>query len=232
MPGTTQIPESAALCIAPKSSEPKSYSLDTTFTSDPTLFLCSYATISITHFQEILWKSASHVLGIHALIELVSNNEDAFLFTRQLTQLLNQFYYFQLQKDQWAHYSDVGLTQGIWHGRVSKKMATVNSMCYTYGRSKTLIQQRKQKHEKQFQRIQTEMNEFMSKAPLQLNDINSMITIIDHLIHKDQYQLRVELEYRRIMLPVDAKEHQLVNDFYQSKPRKSEVCQRVLGEQH
>lgn len=171
-------------------------------------------------------------MDVHALIELVSSNEDVFLFIRQLTQLLNQSYYFQLQKDQWTHYNDVGLTQGIWHGRVSKKMGAVNSMSYTYGRSKTLIQQRKQKYERQFQHIQNEMNQFLSKAPLQLNDMNAIITLIENLIHKDQYQLRIELEHRRTILHLDAKEHQLVHDFYQSKPRKSEVCSLVLGEQH
>src|SRR5438552_811160 len=131
-------------------------------------------------------------------------------------------YYFQLQKDQWTYYYNLGTTQGIWHGRVSKKMATLNSLCYTYGRSKTLIQQRKQKYEKQFQHIQNEINEFMKQVPLQLNDINNIINIINNLISKDQYQLRVELERRRTMLHLDAKEHQLVNDFYKSKPRKSE----------
>ena len=87
-----------------------------------------------------------------------------------------------------------------------------------------MIQQRKQKYEKQFQQIQNEINEFVKQIALQANDINNIINIIHQLIDKDQYQLRVELERRRTMLHFDAKEHQLVNDFYKSKPRKSEVC--------
>jgi hypothetical protein len=202
--------------------------LDTTLNSDPTLLLYSYSTISNVKFQEILLKSASNVTGTNELVELLSNNQDVFLYIRQLTQLMNQLFYFQLQKDQWTCYNDLGIAQGIWHGRVSKKMATLNSMCYTYGRSKVLIKQRKQKYEKQFQQIQNELDEFVKKAPPQLHvDNNTIINIINNLIYKDQYQLRIELERRRIMLHFDAKEHQLVNDFYKSKPRKSEVSRHI-----
>ena len=148
----------------------------------------------------------------------------SYLIICQLTQLRNQFHYFQLQKDQWTYYDDLGVTQGIWHGQVSKKVATVNSMCYTYGRSKTLIQQWKQKYEKQFQNIENKINEFVKQISLQPNYTDNIINIIHHLIHNDQYQLRVELERRRTMLHFNPKEHQLVNDFYKSKPRKSEVC--------
>ncbi len=215
--------------MSPKTTEQKkSCPLDTTLNSDPTLLLYSYSTISNANFQEILLKSTSSFTGTNELVELLSNNQDVFLFIRQLTQLLNQLSYFQLQKDQWTYYDDLGMTQGIWHGRVSKKMATVNSMCYTYGRSKVLIKQRKQKYEKQFQQIQNELDEFVKKAPPQLHvDNSTIINIINSLIYKDQYQLRVELERRRIMLHFDAKEHQLVNDFYKSKPRKSEVSRHI-----
>jgi hypothetical protein len=121
------------------------------------------------------------------------------------------------------------MRQGIWHGRVSKKMAALNSMCYTYGRSKVLIKQRKQKYEQHLQRTQYEFNEFVKNGPPQLPDAKSnILDIINNLIHKDQYQLRVELERRRIMLHFDAKEHQLVNDFYKSKPRQSEVSVHIL----
>ncbi len=209
--------------------------MDTTLNSDPTLLLYSYSTISNANFQEILLKSTtSNVTGLNELIELLSNNQDVFLYIRQLTQLMNQLHYFQLQKDQWTYYNDLGMTQGIWHGRVSKKMAAVNSMCYTYGRSKVLIKQRKQKYEQHFQHIQNELDEFMKKAPSQLHvDNNTIINIINNLIiYKDQYQLRVELERRRLMLHFDAKEHQLVNDFYKSKPRKSEVSLPVITQSH
>jgi len=226
---TAQISEFATLCISSKTTEEKnSCPLDTTLNSDPTLLLHSYSTISNATFQEILLKSASNVTGTNELVELLSNNQDIFLYIRQLTQLMNQSYYFQLQKDQWTYYNDLGMTQGIWHGRVSKKMAAVNSMCYTYGRSKVLIKQRKQKYEQHFQHIQNELNEFMKKAPPQLHvDNNTIINIIDNLIYKDQYQLRVEFERRPIMLHFDAKEHQLVNDFYKSKPRQSEVSPHI-----
>ncbi|CAF3564401.1 unnamed protein product [Rotaria socialis] len=140
----------------------------------------------------------------------------------QLTQLLNKLNYSKLQNEQWTYYYNLGMTEGIWSGRVSKKIANDNSMCYTYGRSKTLIEQRKQKYKQQFEQIQKDINEYM-KQPLVLIDMGNVMNIINNFIHKDQYQLRVELQRRRTMLQFDAKEHRLVHDFYQLKPRQTEI---------
>jgi hypothetical protein len=61
------------------------------------------------------------------------------------------------------------------------------------------------------------------------NDMNKITYVINNLIYKDQYPLRIELERRRHMLQLDAKEHQLVSDFYQLKPRKSEVSEYTIS---
>ena len=47
--------------------------------------------------------------------------------------------------------------------------------------------------------------------------------IVNDLVDKVQYQLRLELERRKHMLKFDAKDHQLVETFYQLQPRKTEV---------
>ncbi|CAF1504500.1 unnamed protein product [Rotaria sp. Silwood1] len=90
-------------------------------------------------------------------------------------------------------YYDLGMRGGIWNGRVSKKMANANSMCHTYGQSKMLIQQRQQKYKQQFEQIQNDINEH-KKQPPALIDMTKIMNIINNLIHKDQYQLHIELQ--------------------------------------
>ncbi|CAF3054034.1 unnamed protein product [Rotaria sp. Silwood2] len=160
----------------------------------------------------------------HSMIRLF-NDEDILTFTRHLTQLINKLNYFKLQNEQWSYYYHLGITEGLWTGRISMKMALNNSMHYTYGRSKNLIEQRRKKYEKQLEFIRNEAEKYI-KQPRNITaqiDMNNMMTIITYLIHKDQYQLSIELERRRGTLKFDAKDHQLVQAFYQLKPRKTEI---------
>ncbi len=101
-------------------------------------------------------------------------------------------------------------------------MAIINSMCYTYGRSKILIEQRHKKYKKNLEQIQNNIDEHMKQMPSSV-DANKLIAIITDLVYKDQYELRMELERRRDMLKFDAKDHQLVYTFYNLKPRQTEV---------
>jgi hypothetical protein len=103
-------------------------------------------------------------------------------------------------------------------------------MCYTYGRSKKLIEQRQQNYKQHVEQIQSAINEYMKQAPVALIDMTQIINSINNLIDKDQYQLRIELQRRRYMLRFDAKEHQLVHDFYQLKQRQTEVNKHIIDE--
>ncbi|CAF3414908.1 unnamed protein product, partial [Rotaria sp. Silwood2] len=144
------------------------------------------------------------------------------VFIRQLTQLVNKLNYSQLQNEQWSYYYNLGMTEGIWNGRVSKKMADANAMCYTYGRSKILIKQRLDKYKLQCEQVQHAINEHMKQAPI-IIDMTNLMNMINSLIHKDQHQLRLELDRRKTMLRLDAEEHKLVDHFYTLKPRQTEI---------
>ncbi len=100
----------------------------------------------------LLTSTSKDDIDTNALIELL-NKEEIFIFIRQLTQLINKLNYFKLQNEQWTYYYNLGMREGIWNGRISKKMANGNSMYHTYGRSKMLIEQLEQ--------IQNEINEYM-----------------------------------------------------------------------
>jgi hypothetical protein len=213
------IQEFSKLSISQESLEAKAYAMmDSSLNSDPTLMLVNYLTMPQINFKEALLSLTSNDIDTQQLVQMISDNEDIYLFI----QLINQFNYLQLQIQQWNYYNELGLTQGIWHGRVSKKMANVHSMCLAYGRTKTLIQQRLQKYKEQLEYVRNEIDQYVNKVSSDnKNDMNKITYVINNLIYQDQYPLRIELERRRHMLQFDAKEHQLVNDLYQLKPRKS-----------
>ena len=207
--------------------------LDIASNTDPTLLLPDYCMMDDIKLKEMLLMTSTLEQDFNTVaFGNLLDNEDIFVCIRQLAQRINRFNYTKLQYEQWTYYYDLGMKESIWHGRVPKKMADANSMCYTYGRSRMLIQQRQQKYKRQLEQIQNETNTHMERAKAIVSsnslDLVKLMNIINQLIDKDQYQLRVELQRRRILLQFDAKEHQLVNEFYQMKPRPSEVSTYLL----
>ncbi|CAF3828787.1 unnamed protein product [Rotaria sp. Silwood1] len=203
------------------SNKNKSYATDMETSSDPTYLLPDYSKLSDSQFTQTLLTSTSTIINQDKLIEVL-NQKDIFIFIRTLTQLLNRLNYSKLQHEQWSYYYNLGMTEGIWNGRVSKKMADANSMCYTYGRSKHLIKQRLDKHKLQYEKAQQALDEHMKNTPSNI-DMDNIINMIHNLIEKDQYQLRLELERRKTMLRLDAEEHRLIETFYELKPRQTEI---------
>lgn len=227
LPNTLNIEEFQNLSISQQSSiKQMPNCLDIATNTDPTLLLIDYLTISNAKFKEMLQTLASEDIDTNPLIELL-NKEDVFIFIRQLTQLVNKLNYSKLQHEQWSYYYHIGMTDGIWTGRVSKKMALANTTCLSYGRSRTLIQQRLQKYKQQIEKFQYDINEYIRQAHA-IIDMTKIMNIINHLIHKHQSVLRIELERRRTILKFDAKEHHLVKEFYQENPRKTEVSKRIF----
>ncbi|CAF4431921.1 unnamed protein product, partial [Rotaria sp. Silwood2] len=102
------------------------YPVDLATSSDSTLLLGDYLLISDNKFKEMLLTSMPNNIDNDALVELL-NQKDILLSIRQLTQLINKLHYSQLQHEQWTYYHNLGITKGIWTGRVPKKMAEANA---------------------------------------------------------------------------------------------------------
>ena len=205
---------------ATKASNP----LDIGTNTDPTLLLTDYSKMHNENFKEILLTSTD--TDTNALKQLL-DNDGICTYIRQLAQLVNKLNYSKLQNEQWTYYYNLGINEGIWTGRVSKKMADANSMCHTYGRSKTLIHQQQLKYKRQVEQMQSDFDEYTKQATFHI-DMNKTMDIIVNLINKDQDKLCTELRRRRTMLHFDYKEHQLVNDFYLLKPRQTEVSEQII----
>ncbi|CAF4137034.1 unnamed protein product [Adineta steineri] len=200
----------------------KCFSLYTKTNLDPSLFLTDYSMVSNNTFTDMLMTRITTDDNQNFVNKLFDTDE-MLTCIRQSTQLINKLNYFKLQDEQWSYYYNLGVNEGIWNGRVSKSMTLINSMCYSYGRSKILIAQRQKNFTKKLQMLQININEHTKQISLSTTDMNNLMTIINDFLYRDQYELRMELERRRAILKFDAKDHQLVHTFYNLKPKQTEI---------
>ncbi|CAF3447433.1 unnamed protein product [Rotaria sp. Silwood2] len=189
---------------------------------DPTLYLYDYLLVSNDIFKEKFLQSLMDEYERQRWNQLFIN-EEILTFTRNLTQYKNKLSYLNLQYEQWTYYHQLGIKERIWNGRVSKKMAMVNSMCVSYGRSKALIRQRQNYYQNEIIQCKQQIEDYEKQMPISV-DLKKMTTLILHFIKKEQYPLCLALEQQRHMLKFDAEDHRSVEKFYQLNPRKTDIA--------
>ncbi|CAF1445637.1 unnamed protein product, partial [Rotaria sordida] len=145
--------------------------------------------------------------GVKEIVKRL-NSKDKINCIRQYAYLIHRLFYVQLQESQWKYYYDIGIQENIWSGRVSKKWAAMNSINYTYGRSKTLIVQCLKTVERQLQQASQVLQQF------------AMVTAI---VRKGQHKLKQQFEHNKKMLKLDSTDHLFVKNVYGFKPNKQQI---------
>ena len=159
-----------------------------------------------------------------------SNEDQKIQLIRHYTSLIDRLSYVQLQEVQWKHYHHIGRTQNIWKGHMANHLVEKYSVCGTYGRSKTMIEQRLKQIEQHLQQVHHTIQQFeddvLSKcAPYNecFVAIKKLSSIIHQFVQEKQRPLQHEFEYKREILIFDATDHQLIQKFFHLKPNKSQV---------
>ncbi|CAF4105840.1 unnamed protein product [Rotaria sordida] len=165
-------------------------------------YIPNYLKVSNRIFKKMLINSLEDAKEIVKKL----NSKDKIKYIRQYTYLIHRLFYVQLQESQWKYYYDIGIQENIWSGRVSKKWAAMNSMNYTYGRSKTLIIQRLKSIERQLQQASQALQDFGTQPlpqclsqmnpPLDYEKLSAMVTAVvrkdstDHRLVQQVYDLK------------------------------------------
>ncbi|CAF1529434.1 unnamed protein product, partial [Rotaria sordida] len=167
--------------------------------------------------------------GAKEIVKIL-NSKDKINYIRQYAYLIHRLFYVQLQESQWKYYYDIGIQENIWWGCVSKKWAAMNSMNYTYGRSKTLIIQRLKAIQRQLQQASQALQQFGNQPlpqclsemnpPLDFEKISAMVTAV---VRKGQHKLKQQFEHNKKMLKLDSTDHRLVQHVYDCKPNKQQI---------
>lgn len=180
--------------------------------------------------DEIFLQMLSEIFDKTQNLVYFSNEDERIKFIRRYTSLIDRLSYVKLQKLQWEYYHDIGITQNIWKGRLSKHVAEKYSIYYTYGRSKILIQQRLNKIEQHLREanhaVQQFEEEFLSQSVQnkdRFNLMNKLHSTVHQFVQEKQHVLKHDFEYKREILVLDATDHQLLQKFFDIQPNKSQV---------
>ncbi|CAF4979880.1 unnamed protein product [Rotaria sp. Silwood1] len=189
-------------------------------------YIPDYLQVSNRIFKKMLISSLDDAKHIVKRL----NSKEKINYIRQYTCLIHRLFYVQLQESQWKYYYDIGIQQNIWTGRVSKKWAAMNSMNYTYGRSKTLILQRLKSIQRQLQQASQALQNFGDQPlpqclsemnpPLDFTKLNAIITAV---VRKGQHKLKQQFEHNKKMLMLDSTDHHLVQEVYDLKPSQQQL---------
>jgi len=118
-----------------------------------------YTNISNETFNQMLLKAFNG--NLEKFNHLINEN-DKITFIRHYTDLIDRYSYIKLQKSQWNWYYHIGITQNIWTIHIPKHIAEKNSIWYTYGRSKHMIEQRRKQIQQQLSEIE-KLFKFLNK---------------------------------------------------------------------
>ena len=163
------------------------------------------------------------------------NRSQNIQFAHEYIHLISRLSCIKLKQSQWNWYHHIGMTRNIWTTRIPKHIAERNSICYTYGKSRRIIEQHCQKIQQQLQETQNALQlleqQILSKSVHPINccsEIQALSSILHTFIHQNQEKLRDQLEYERQELILDATDHQLVHKFFNLKPMKSQVKRKRI----
>ncbi|CAF4817519.1 unnamed protein product, partial [Rotaria sp. Silwood2] len=189
-------------------------------------YIPDYLKVSNRIFRQMLISSLEDADKIVKRL----NTSGKINYIRQYAYLIHRLFYVQLQEEQWKYYYDIGMEDNIWSGRVSKKWAAMNSMYYTYGRSKTLIVQRLKTIQRQLQQASEALQQFGNQPlpqclsemnpPLDFTTMSAMVTAV---VRKGQHKLKQQFEYYKKMLKLESTDQRLVQYVYDLKSSKQQI---------
>lgn len=169
-------------------------------------------------------------IGTNKLDDYFLTEQEKINFVRHYTGLMNRLSYVKLLQEQWDYYYHIGMTQQIWTHRLSRHIGQKYSICYVYGRSKKVIEQRRLGIQKQLQLINNTIASFEKEIVMKFeehtdcsSEMKVLLSMVNAFVHEHQQKCRDEFEYKRQMLILDATDHQLFQTFFKSKPTRTQV---------
>ncbi|CAF3940428.1 unnamed protein product [Adineta steineri] len=186
-----------------------------------------YLRVSDNVFKQML----SNVINDdHKTIQSIDTNEK-IRFLREMTELTNNLYYFDLQRQLWQEYHNMTLKENGVLGlrQLSKSDAKEHNTCYMCGFPKHVIQKRQNTIVHQMQRTINELNQYL----IQLNtwttqyqppiDPNILSNAINEFVKKGQERLKQEFDHKKKMLELNSYDHHLINRVYELQPTEEQL---------
>ena len=111
------------------------------------MFKPRYLRMSDKMFKQML---SNEIEKGNTTIHQCLDTKEKIQFVCQMAEAMNNLYYFDLQRQLWQAYFDIGMKQGVWTSRVSKSFAKQHRTCRSYGFPKHIIDKRQNEINQQF----------------------------------------------------------------------------------
>ncbi|CAF3937208.1 unnamed protein product [Adineta steineri] len=185
----------------------------------------SYLKVSDRIFKQLLSNSIDNG---HETISCLYTNEKLH-FVRQMTEITNNLYFKELQRQLWLEYYNISIKDDNWTSKITNGYAHQHNTCRMYRPKKSLIEQRRTKIACQTQEIQNELQTYSlklqeySKQWQPSIDIAVLSNAINECVTSGQRRLKDEFNYKKEMLTCNSKDHQLIAKFYELKPNEEQI---------
>jgi hypothetical protein len=154
---------------------------------------------------------------------------------RHMMEIINNLHYFELQRDLWQAYFNIGLKENIWTTSTeaatnSNTTTNPKTTSHTYYYPKHLIEQRQRTIAHQIQRTTNELQQ--CSIDLQRNveqwqpsiDFPRLKQIATECVNKAQQHLKQEFQYKAEIAELDLHDRQARTKFYDLQPNPEQVC--------
>ncbi|CAF1349932.1 unnamed protein product [Adineta steineri] len=185
----------------------------------------SYLKVSDRIFKQLLSNAIDNG---HETIACLDTNEKLH-FVRQMTEITNNLYFKDLQRQLWKEYYDISIKDDNWESTITNGYAHQHNTCRMYKPKKSLIEQRQIKVARQIQEIGSELQDYLIKLQNYGQqwqpsiDIDVLSHAINECVKNGQRRLKDEFNYKKEMLTCNSKDHELIGKFYKLKPNEEQI---------
>ena len=157
------------------------------------------------------------------------NTKAEIQFVRQMTEATNDVYYFDLQRQLWQAYYDIGAKEDVWTSRLPKSFAKQHHTCRTYGFPKHIIEKRQNEANQQLKQAIDTLQQYLTELEKSVQQWQSSIhsailsNAINECVKSAQRRLRQEFDYKKKMLVFNCNDHQWIKQFYDLQPSVDQV---------
>ena len=145
-------------------------------------------------------------------------------FIRSTTEITNQLYYKDLQRQLWNQYADISPKDDHWESTITKTYARQHHTSRMYRPKKSFIEHRRKKIEEQIKQLCEELNNNLDQLKEKITqwqpaiDFVAITTIIDECAKKGQQRLRNLFDFKKTMIKLAWQDHLCLIQFYRTNP--------------
>ena len=146
-----------------------------------------------------------------------------------MTEATNNLYYFDLQRQLWQAYDDIGMKEGVLMSRVSKSFAKQHHTCRSYSFPKHVIDKRHSEINQQFQQAIDSVQQYIIELEQNVQQWQPSIlpailsNAINECVKNAQRRLRQASDYKKKMLTFNYNDHHWIKQFYHLQPSQEQV---------